>query len=232
MDEILTKLQQANPHLEIMAVTEPEFEDYGRLLPQFDPEEMIERARAILPDAEGVVYEASVEALEKPSAFNRAIAREVYGGMPVQAGWCYGKNLQMGALEYHKGTEVVVCLTDTILLVGLLPDVIFGNEIVYYAENVEAFYAPEGAVVEFYPWNLHFAPIHVQEGGDFATLVYLPRGTNEPLPYAVPRRTGESRLLFAINKWLIAHADSKGLVEDGAYVGIIGDNIVINPVSD
>lgn len=238
MKDTLSALQAANPGLHILLVEDAAFGRYGRVLKGYDPAEMIARAKAILPasdavvrdagGADAVVYEPSVPALEKASPFNRAMAREVYGGMPVQVGWCYGKNLQMDALEYHKGIEVVVCLTDVVLLVGDLRDVVFGDEIAYDTSQVAAFYAREGSVVEFYAWNLHYAPIHATAGGAFATLVYLPKGTNEPLTYAVPK-TGESRLLFAVNKWLIAHPEAKALIAEGAYVGISGENLRVVP---
>lgn len=228
-DATLQKLRQANPGRGFLSVEAPEFARYGRVWRQYDASEMIARGLAILPETEGVVYEPSVSALEEPSALNRAIARQAFGGMPVQVGWCYGKNLQMGALEYHKGIEVIVCLTDAVLLVGDLHDVAFGDEIRYDTAKVAAFYAPEGSVVEFHAWNLHFAPVHAHQDGRFATLVYLPKGTNEPLPYAVERE-GEGRLLFAVNKWLIAHPDMKALVEAGAYAGMVGEDITITPV--
>ncbi len=79
-------LQAANPNLNILSVDSPIFEQYGRLLTHVDPTEVIANAKAILPETEGVVYEASVCALEKPTAFTEQITREVYGGMPVQVG--------------------------------------------------------------------------------------------------------------------------------------------------
>jgi hypothetical protein len=228
MSDVLTRLQAANPKQGFLPVSAPAFERYGRLLTQYDATEMIERGLSILPSIERVAYEPSVAKLEEPCALNRALAREIFGGMPVQVGWCYGKNTRMGALEYHKGIEVNVCLTDAVLLVGHMQDVTFGDEIRYDTAKVAAFYAPKGSVVEFHCWNLHFAPIHAIEGGSFATLVYLPKGTNEPLPYAVEKK-GEARLLTAVNKWLIAHPGSKGMVEHGAYPGMVGDDIVVTP---
>ncbi|MFH1085642.1 MAG: DUF4867 family protein [Chloroflexota bacterium] len=228
MKDTLKRLQAANPQLGIRPITDPAFERYGRVLAQYDATEMIARALKLVPETNGVVYDPSVAALEEPSALNRAIAREVFGGMPVQVGWCYGCNVRMGALEYHKGIEVNVCLTDVVLLVGHLQDVAFGDEIRYDTRHVAAFYAPAGAVVEFHCWNLHFAPIHTAQGGRFATLVYLPKGTNERLPFAV-ERAGEARLLLAVNKWLVAHPGAQGLVAAGAYAGMVGDDITVTP---
>ena len=68
------------------------------------------------------------------------------------------------------------------------------------------------------------------EGGGFATLVYLPTGTNEPLPFGVPK-VGENRLLFAVNKWLLAHPDVASLREAGAYPGLWGDDIIVTPAA-
>ena len=228
MSDLLTRLQAANPALGIRPASAPEFERYGRLLTQYDASEIIARGKAIVPSSDKVEYEGSVPALEEPAAFNATITQQVYGGMPMQVGWCYGRNSQMAGLEYHKGTEVVVCLTDVVLLLGDVQDVVFGEEITYDTARVEAFYAPAGTVAECFPWCLHFAPQHVT-GEQFATLVYLPRGTNEPLPFA-PGRVGESKLLFAVNKWLIAHPRAKDLIDQGAYPGMVGDDIFVTPL--
>jgi len=228
MNDTLSRLQAANPSLNLLPVSAPEFARYGRLLTRHDPSEVIANAQAILPAAEGVVYEPSVAALEVTTPFTTAITNEVYGGMPVQVGWCYGRNLQMAGLEYHKGSEVNVCVTDLILLVGHVQDIVFGEVISYDTRKVAAFYAPAGAVVELPPWNLHFAPIHTTQGGRFAALVYLPRGTNEPPSFAVSKE-GESRLLFAVNKWLLAHPDAEGLVKAGAYPGLVGSDVFVTP---
>lgn len=229
MNETLQKLQRANPRLGLLSIEAPEFARYGRVLKRYDPSEMVARAKAILPKTVGIVYEPSVPTLEKPSAFNTAMFREVYGGMPMQVGWCYGVNLQMAGLEYHRGSEVDVCLTDQVLLVGHVEDIVYGQEITYDTRRVAAFYAPAGSVIELPAWNLHFAPIHVTKGGSFATLVYLPKGTNEPLTFSV-EKVGENKLLFAINKWLIVHPGAKALIEQGAYPGMVGEDIFVEPV--
>ncbi|NMC34247.1 MAG: DUF4867 family protein [Veillonellaceae bacterium] len=229
MSDILSQLRAANPALNLLSVAAVEFGRYGRLLARYDAGEMIARAQAIVPETDGVAYEPSVPALEQPSALNEQLAREVYGGMPIQVGWCYGANLQMAGLEYHKGTEIDVCLTDQILLVGHVGDICYGQEISYDTRKVAAFFAPAGSVLELPAWNLHFAPAHVRTGGRFATLVYLPRGTNEDLPFQVPP-IGENKLLFAVNKWLLVHPGATALVQQGAYPGLKGDDIFVKPV--
>lgn len=229
MSDTLAKLQRANPQLGFQTVGATTFARYGRVLTRYDASEMIARAQRILPRTEDIAYQPSVAALEESSALNRAITREIYGGMPVQLGWCYGQNLQMAGLEYHKGTEVNVCLTDVVLLLGDVRDIDYADPVTYDTGKVAAYLAPAGSVLEFYPWNLHFAPIHVVRGGSFATLVYLPKSTNEPLPYSV-ERIGENRLLFAINKWLIVHPGASALVRQGAHPGMVGNDIYVNPI--
>ncbi|MHB0858589.1 MAG: DUF4867 family protein [Anaerolineae bacterium] len=229
MSDTIRKLQAANPHLGLLPVDAPAFGRYGRVLSGYDASQVIARAKPLVPPAEGVVYEPSIAELEAPAAFNEAIAREVYGGMPVQVGWCYGKNVQMAGLEYHKGNEVVVCLTDVILLVGLVQDIAYGEQVTFDTSTVRAFYAPEGSAVELAAWTLHFAPIQVTKDTGFATLIYLPRGTNAPLEGEVTRQ-GENALLFGVNKWLIVHPDAAALVADGGYPGMVGADIVVQTI--
>ena len=229
MSETLSQLQQTNPGLGLSGIDGSAFGRYGRALHRPDPSQVIARAEAILPASDEVVYEASVPELEASTAFNSAVANEVFGGMPIQVGWCYGRNSRMGGLEYHKGSEVVVCLTDVVLLLGHVQDIAYGERISYDSDRVEAFYAPANSVVELSPWCLHFAPIHVRAGEQFATLVYLPKGTNGPLTFDVPAME-ENVMLFGINKWLIVHPDAEDLVADGAYPGVVGDDIVVQPI--
>jgi len=55
--------------------------------------------------------------------------------------------------------------------------------------------------------------------------VVLPKGTNEELHEPVGKEA-EDRLLFAENKWLIAHKES-GLEQDGAWIGLKGKNLTL-----
>ena len=55
--------------------------------------------------------------------------------------------------------------------------------------------------------------------------VALPRGTNEAKP-AIKAITEEDQLLWARNKWLLAHADSTE-AQNGAPIRISGPNIDI-----
>lgn len=223
MTKTLIALREKNPDLEILAVTDPRFARYGRILEGLTAEKAMAFAKGHALPGQGVVYEPSVAGLEADDQFVRAVSRQVYGGMEVQVGWCYGRNLQLNGLEYHKGTEVLVAATDLALLLGHFEDLVWGERITYDAARVEAFFVSEGTMVELYPWCLHFAPCHVHEEAGFCALILLPRGTNLPLDFE-PRRKGESALLFARNKWLIIHPQAEPLVQQGAYVGIEGEN--------
>ena len=227
MSDRLALLQKANPELNILPITDISFERYGQLLNGFDPAEMIQRSLAACPGSQATEYEPSVSLLEAPCAFNQAMIEQIYGGMPIQVGWCYGKNNRLGALEYHKGNEVNVCITDMVLLVGHVQDIIWGETISYDTAQVKAFYAPAGTVVELPAWNLHYAPIQITSSEEFISLVYLPKGTNTELSFS-PAKQGEAQLLFAVNKWLLAHPDDEALTEAKAYPGLSGNDIVVN----
>ena len=55
--------------------------------------------------------------------------------------------------------------------------------------------------------------------------VVLPRSTNTDKPEIKPI-CEEDKLLFAKNKWLIAHKDTSE-AKNGAFVGLVGENIDI-----
>jgi hypothetical protein len=223
MTETLAALQSKNSNVDILAVTDSQFARYGRLLEGLTAKAAVAFARENALPKEGVTYEPSVAGLEADEEFVRAVSQQVYGGMPAQVGWCYGRSLQLSGLEYHKGTEVLVAVTDLILLLGHFDDLVWGERITYDTTRVEAFFLPQGSAVELYPWCLHFAPCHAHEETGFCALITLPKGTNLPLDFE-PQREGESMLLFALNKWLIVRLEVEALVQRGAYAGLEGKN--------
>ena len=80
------------------------------------------------------------------------------------------------------------------------------------------------AAVEVYATTLHYAPCHVDPEKGFRVLVALPWGTNTEKPALLSDLTREDRLLWACNKWLLAHPESSEAAE-GAYVGLSGVNL-------
>ena len=146
-----------------------------------------------------------------------------HGGMPIQLGLCWGYNTRLNCLEYHRDSEVNVGARDFILLLGKQDEIENG---VLDTGKVKAFRVPAGMAVEVYATTLHYAPCHTNAAEGFCTAVVLPRGTNTEKP-SIVQRGGEDALLWARNKWLLAHAASDEAAQ-GAYVGLAGENIDIS----
>jgi hypothetical protein len=222
MNDSLNLLQKYNPSAHVLPVSHPAFARFGRLI-DAPGETACAYARLHTLPGSGVVYEPSVAGLEADGTLMAWLTDVVYGGMPAQLGWCYGRNERLDGLEYHKGNEVLIAVTDAVLLVGHFDDLQWQPAPGFDSARVEAFYAPQGSAVEFYAGCLHFAPIQVLAKTGFCTLIALPRGTNNSLESA-PSKNGEAALLFARNKWLLVHPDAADLVNSGAYIGIKGEN--------
>lgn len=206
--------------MQIQNIDTQAFRRYGRVLTGLELDGLLETMQDTpLPD--GVVYVPSVPALEALSIFG-TFREEVYGGLPVQIGYCNGNNHLLNAVEYHRSSEIDVAATDLILILGSQQD-IEPETFHYDTSKMEAFFVPKGTAVELFATTLHYAPANA--GEPFRCVVVLPRNTNEALNGAAAR-TGESRLLFARNKWLIAHAES-GLDKDGAFLGLTGENLSV-----
>ena len=172
--------------------------------------------------AEGNVYVPSVDAMESiPDC--KPFLDNFYGFMPYEIGYCNGANSSLNGLEYHKGSEINIAVTDLVLLLGCIDDIVANS---YASDKVEAFYLRRGDAVELYATCLHFAPCKVSDAG-FKAVVILPRGTNTPLPGHSSLQAEEDRLLFAVNKWLLAHPERKLLIEKGAHPGIAGENLTV-----
>ena len=163
---------------------------------------------------------ASVEELEVLSVA-RDFQNSMYGGLPIQIGYCNGHNHTLNALEYHRSSEVNVAVTDLILLLGAQQDI--KEDDTYDTSLVEAFLVPAGTAIEVYATTLHYAPCSVGEKG-FRCVVVLPKDTNTEITFALKEK-GEDRLMTAKNKWLIAHEEAKIA---GAFNGLKGENITLS----
>ena len=207
--------------MKIQNVADESFRKYGKVIKNVDCTQLIEEmGKTPAPDGE-VIYVPSVPELEALPVYAELRDR-VYGGMPIQVGYCNGDNNKLNALEYHRDSEINVACTDLILLIGSEQDM-DPETYEYDTAKVEAFLVPAGTVIEVYGTTLHYAPCNA--GGKFRCVVVLPKGTNEALE-VVPEKDEEDALLFAVNKWLIAHPES-GLEKDGAFMGLKGENITL-----
>lgn len=202
--------------MEMKKVTDAAFSKYGRVMEELPVSRLLKEMEHT-PLPEDVIYVPSVEALEAVPD-SEAIRKFGFGGLPIQIGYCNGMNNRLNAVEYHRSSEIDIAVTDLILLLGCQQDIT--DDARYDTSLIEAFFVPAGTAVELYATTLHYAPCSAEEGG-FRCVIVLPKGTNEPLPF-VPEKTGEGRLLTAVNKWLIAHKEA-GI--DGAFTGLDGENI-------
>ena len=202
--------------MNVQKVTDKSFGEYGRVLEGYSLSGLLE-AMKHTPRPDEVIYVPSVEELEALPAVQE-FKNRAFGGLPIQIGYCNGKNKKLNALEYHRSSEINVAVTDMILLVGMEQDV--KEDYTYDTSQIEAFFVPAGTVVEMYATTLHYAPCMTAETG-FRAVVVLPAGTNTELDFPVGE-SGEERLIAAKNKWLIAHEEA-GI--EGAFCGLKGENI-------
>lgn len=211
--------------MKIYQVSDPEFKEYGRVIPGYELGELI-RELEKMPVTKDVAYVPSVAELEKTAAA-KELAEEVYGGMPIQIGYCNGHNQKLNALEYHRDSEVNVAVGDLILLLARRQDM--EEDFTLDTSRVKAFLVPSGTMIEVYATTLHYAPCQTGEEG-FRCIVVLPRGTNEPLAKKPPVKGGEEKLLAACNKWLIGHPE--GGLPEGSFLGLKGENVAVQTVPE
>ena len=133
-------------------------------------------------------------------------------------------NNKLNAVEYHRCSEIDIAATDLILMLGLQQDINYDNN-TYETSKIEQFFIPAGTAVELYATTLHFAPSR-QNNEEFRCGIVLIKDTNLPLETIPTDLTGENRLLFARNKWLICHSESKPATRGGC-IGLIGKNLEI-----
>lgn len=208
--------------MQIYSVFDPEFKPYGQTVDGM--QETVAEILDVLKDAPqgvGVDYVPEYEPLQELPAIIE-ISEHCYGGMPVQLGWCNGHNTRLNCLEYHRDSEFNLGTEDFILLLAKQEEIVDG---VLDTACVKAFRVPAGVLVEVYATTLHYAPCHTDSAKGFRVMVALPMGTNTDKPAFTPL-TSEDALLWAKNKWLLAHPDSSEATQ-GAHIGLSGENIDI-----
>lgn len=206
--------------MKIYDITDPRFKKYGAIVRGYDLTELLgEMGRRPIP--EEVEYVASDPILEALPVFQQ-FSLGFYGGMPVELGYCMGHNQKLNALEYHRGSEVNVSVTDYIVLLGCQQDL--DEHFNYDTALIEAFYIPQGLAVEFYATTLHYCACHVQAGG-YSHATFLPRGTNCPMEESFTPETEEDFLLAARNKWMLVHQE--GGFDGQLSVKLKGENLTI-----
>ena len=199
-------------------VTDPEFRAYGRILEGYDTQPIVNALNEHTPLPEGTAYVPEEPALQElPAA--KELAPTLFGGLPVEFGWCNGHNTKLNCLEYHRSSEFNLGTEDFVLILAKQSEIQDGK---LDTAACKAFLVPKGVLVEVYATSLHYAPCHTDPSKGFRVMVALPKGTNTQAPKTAGK-TFEDRLLRANNKWLLAHPDAPE-AKDGAYVGLTGEN--------
>ena len=206
--------------MKILSCSDEAFRRYGTVVEGYDFAPLLAALSEKPKPADRTVYVASDAALEALPVFSR-LSESFYGGMPIQIGYCNGSNRALGCLEYHRGSELNAAADDIVLLLAPLQELRGGR---MDTSLVEAFKVPAGTAVQLYETTLHYAPCNAPGNGGFRVAVVLPRGTNAEIRPA--SLTREDRLLWARNKWLIAHPDSAEAAR-GAFAGLTGKNITV-----
>lgn len=215
---MLTSLQQLNPELNIRSVETPEFSKYGRLLTEYEFSDLISLMEDFPVPTDTNTYTAEVEET-KTLPLYAELSASLYGEMPIEIGFGGGYNVSLNALEWHKGNEVNVAISDFIVMLASIQDIAAGK---IDSSKVETFYLKKGQAVELYGTTLHYSPCNVCNDV-FRMIVVLPKGTNLPLD----SKPEKGSMLLAKNKWLIAHPEASSEVNAGAYVGITGSNLTV-----
>lgn len=220
---MLERLNRRND-MPVYSVLDPEFRTFGKVVSGYDfsPLIVFMEKKTAIPE-NGNEYVASVREMEAIEPLFSQIQNGIYGGMPVQIGYCNGRNNTYNGFEYHKGSEINVAVTDFCLVLGHTWQI---ENNTFTVGNETVFFVPAGTVIEMFETTLHLSPCRVTDNG-FKDIVILPRGTNTPLQEKPVSLCAEDALLLQKNKWVIAHPEREPLIRQGAVPGLIGENKAI-----
>ena len=112
----------AESKMKIYRVTDPEFAPYGTVL-DISADELFPLAEMIEMPESGSKYEPSFDSFEN-TALARQLQEDVYGELPIQIGYCWGHNTKLNALEWHKSSELNIAMTDFVLMLARLDDLV------------------------------------------------------------------------------------------------------------
>ena len=203
--------------MKIQNVSDAAFKKYGKVITGLDCSDII-AAMAETPCPENVVYVPGAESLES-CASAKDIAYTLYGGMPVQIGYCNGNNHKLNGLEYHRDSEVNIAVTDLILLIGSEQDIENGSTIRLRSKRSSC---PPAPLSRFTPPRCTTRRA-MQTTAASSASSHCRKGTNTDIEKRAPK-TEEDKMLFARNKWLLMHPEA---AEEGQYVGLVGENICV-----
>ncbi|PAB01243.1 DUF4867 family protein [Enterococcus canintestini] len=197
---------------------DPSFKTYGRTITEHDFSNMVitmEEKKLIATPKEGNQYLASVPAIEALPEFDW-VQKNIFAGLPIQFGSGAGHNKAITAIEFHQGSEVIVALTDAILVVGHRYDIVDNT---YDATLMESFLLEKGTAIELFSTTLHYSPIETNEDG-YQQAIALIKGTNTPLTTEV-----DNPLVKVTNKFMLVHPSRTDKIAAGFQVGLIDKRI-------
>lgn len=204
----------------VYSVFDSEFITYGRVVTGYDLSPLLSfmREKTEIPE-NGNIYVPSSAEMENTQV-KADIQNILYGGMPIQIGYCNGRNTTYNGFEYHKGSEINIAVTDFMLVLGHTYEI---KDNQFDVKDARVFFVPEGTAIEMFSTTLHLSPCRTNDEG-FRDIVILPEGTNTPLESKTEMSDSESKLLLMKNKWVIAHPEREPLIKQEAYPGVIGEN--------
>lgn len=104
--------------MKILSVYDEEFAAYGKVLEGYDVQPILDALNNSTPLPDAVEYKP-----EEPAIQGLDIAAEIsptlYGGLPVQFGYCNGHNTKLNCLEYHRDSEFNLGTEDFVLILAL-----------------------------------------------------------------------------------------------------------------
>lgn len=223
MNEILENLRVKNPHIQIHSVYDPEFNRFGEVLDVIEFGDLIKylelHTTVPIVGNEYVPHRAELGDIVS----DISVIHNTFGMVPLEYGYVNGNNSKLNALEFHKSSEINVCVTPLVLLLAHIEDI---DDSIFHSSKVTAFYIPQNTAIEVYSTTLHFSPCKVIDSG-FKCAVILPYGTNMEFVSAKGNQGKYSKFLFKTNKWLLNHPENTRMVELNAISAIHGENIEI-----
>ncbi|MBR4761226.1 MAG: DUF4867 family protein [Clostridia bacterium] len=211
---MLEKLKKIND-FEIKSVFDSDFDSYGRIV-NLDTAEIIEAAEKFAMPQDVVYMPSTPEFEVLPVA--KTIQNELFGTLPAQIGYCYGRSTMLNATEWHTSSEINIAATDLVILIAHRWDIKDGK---IDSSKFKGFFVPKGTAVEVFATTLHYSPCQVSDDG-FRWVVALPKNTNTDLETTV-----YDKGLIAKSKWVVAHVDNEEEISKGAIAGITGVNLQV-----
>ena len=220
----IDQIRTINPNKTIHSLDESVFEDYGVAYTQYDVSELktfMDQHVTIPASTEANLYVPSNPEIEKIPVVQQ-IGRDVYAGLPIEAGECAGHADALTAVEFHQGSEVNVFFTDVVMVIGKRGQMHNGQ---FNAEKeAKLFFVPAGTVVEFFSDTLHYSPCEAHTSG-FKFIVMLIHGSNQPLPAGYQT---DNKMIVKQNKFQVVHKSRTDRIKQGIQIGVTGALVQVN----